>query len=178
MRHVVIDVPSIQVRAMSRALIEWLSTATCVTLYGLQVVTLPAIFGVDVRDNCVDGATTTALDEVAPAAVVLPLVEVGDGALEEVRGAVGVEVGRGVRGQGAVQDLALAQVAPGEECGSQRGGSTNYSTTHRVIRRVRDYFLLIFIWKFHALPILLGLHLSRLNRENIQIKVNDMLSRT
>ena len=54
----------------------------------------------------------------SPAAVVLPLVEVGDGALQEVGGAVGVEVGRGVRGQVAVEDLPLAHGAPGRSvCG-------------------------------------------------------------
>ena len=64
--------------------------------------------------------SATALSSAAasPAAVVLPLVEVGDGALQEVGGAVGVEVGRGVRGQVAVEDLPLAHGAPGRsECG-------------------------------------------------------------
>ena len=57
------------------------------------------------------------MDELSPAAVVLPLVEVGDGALKKVCGAVGVEVCRGVRGQVAVEDLALAHGAPDDREG-------------------------------------------------------------
>ena len=62
----------------------------------------------------------SAAAAASPAAVVLPLVEVGDGALQEVCGAVGVEVGRGVRGQVAVEDLPLAHGAPGRSVGVWR----------------------------------------------------------
>ena len=73
------------------------------------VVGLPAAFA-----NMIRG-------ELSPAAVVLPLVEVCDGALVKVGGAVGVEVGGGVRRQVAVEDLALAHGAPDD----QESGSHN-----------------------------------------------------
>ena len=66
----------------------------------------------------ISAAAELSTAAASPPAVVLPLVEVGDGALQEVGGAVGVEVGRGVRGQVAVEDLPLAHGAPGRsECG-------------------------------------------------------------
>ncbi len=50
--------------------------------------------------------------DLLEAAVVVPLVEVGDGALVEVVRVVRVEAGRGAVRQRAVQDLAGRQGAP------------------------------------------------------------------